>query len=433
MKKIVGLLLVSSIFLTACGAKKEWPKADLSSNEGQRTQEATTATENKETKHLKEKLKKVESEAEKAKKEAKKAREEIKKKNFKPKKAHIESPEPEKTKVTERLDWGSERAEELSDLMMNFGSVMGQDYEEAYPNGHEINYYGYKYPSDVSKNNFALNNDSVNMSIRNSVVEKNTYQIVGIYSDIEHPGKGGAHLYFFTLKDNQPHVLVTSQNQGNPENLLYFKESENQDLVANFKSIAAGNGHNFSGPAKVTRKNSGLSDYKKKAITNEFYVWATNQAKKGDMAITTLYFNHGAAGRGDWYAQTPDGKMLVQDNTLNLPGREAFPIDIIGGMLFFYALDGNVGHDDKISSGSTADGYTLNLDVSLPASKYILGDNGTVYELKKAAGDGLSPGSGFTECNDDGSFNTEYPPTPLIVSEDSAAQTKLQELITKYT
>lgn len=243
----------------------------------------------------------------------------------------------------------------------------------------------------------------------------------------------GGYLYFFTIKDGNPVVLVTSQTQGNAENLLYFKESENQDLVSNFKSIAAGNGHNFSGPAKVKKKNISFSDDTKKAITNEFYVWATNQAKKGDMAITPLYFNHGAAGRGDWYAETPDGKMLVQDNKQDLPGKDAFEFGNIGGMLFFYALDGTVGHDDKINSGSTADDYTLNLDTSKPASKYILGDNGVVYELKKAAGDGLSTGSGFTECDDHGSFNTNYPPTPLIVSEDAAAQAKLQELIVKYS
>ncbi|CAM3245259.1 DUF4767 domain-containing protein [Vagococcus fessus] len=416
MKKLLGTLLLATVLLTGCGSND--------------AQDSAKVKEQLANEKLKLEVEKAKAETKKAKAEAEKAVKEAKKET----KENNNNDKEAKQKNNSTSAWTKEKSRQLADLMAKFGSVMGQEYDEAYPSGHEINYYGYHYPNDVAKNNFGLNGSAINMVTNDrAATDKNTYQIVGIYSDIDHIGFGGAHLYFFTLKDNQPHVLVTSQNQGNAENLLYFKESENQDLVSNFKSIADGNGHNFSGPAKSKKTAHTFSNDTKIAITNEFYVWATNQAKKGDMAITTLYFNHGAAGRGDWYAETPDGKMLVQDNKQNLPGGDAFPIDIIGGMLFFYALDGTIGHDDKINSGATADGYTLNLDKSLPASKYILGDNGTVYELKKAAGDGLSPGSGFTECNDDGSFNTEYPPTPLIVSEDSAAQTKLQELIAKYS
>lgn len=433
MKKVLGMIIIGTVLLTGCSTvdnSKEWPKIDLTESHSHKKIQEND--KEKDEKHSEKKIKR----------DPRRDQSETKKIKHKPKKAHVKENDPRKEEKTKRYknktlsNWNSDKTDQLIDLMKNWGNEMGQQYDLAYPNGEEINYYGYHYPNDVSKDNFGVDGEKVDMVLTSDNIDEDTYQIVAIFSDINTSKYPGAHLYFFTLKDGKPVVLVTSQNQGNDENLLYFKKSENKDLVANYESIVLGNGHHFSPSTpteKPKHKQSRISNDDKIAITNEFYVWATNQAKKGDMAITTLYFNHGAAGRGDWYADTPDGKMLVQDNGQDLPGSDAFPIDLIGGMLFFYALDGTVGHDDKINSGATADGYTLNLDVSLPASKYILGDNGVVYEFKKAAGDGLSTGSGFAECNDDGSFNTNYPPTPLIVSEDGAAQAKLHELIAKYS
>ncbi|KXU10905.1 hypothetical protein WEIDD23_00246 [Weissella sp. DD23] len=44
-------------------------------------------------------------------------------------------------------------------------------------------------------------------------------------------------MYLFTLHNEKPEVLVTQQNQGNPEGYLYFKPTDNQALASGFASI----------------------------------------------------------------------------------------------------------------------------------------------------------------------------------------------------
>nr|WP_311796237.1 DUF4767 domain-containing protein [Enterococcus hirae] len=43
--------------------------------------------------------------------------------------------------------------------------------------------------------------------------------------------------FFFTINPGVPKVLITSQNQGNPNNYLYFKETENKELKDSFSNI----------------------------------------------------------------------------------------------------------------------------------------------------------------------------------------------------
>lgn len=66
--------------------------------------------------------------------------------------------------------------------------------------------------------------------------------------------------------------------------------------------------------------------------------------KIGNLAVTTLYFQHGAAGSGDWYALTPDGQVQVQN--LDNPGFESFDIHAIGGVAFYTPLSGDYGRDE---------------------------------------------------------------------------------------
>lgn len=68
--------------------------------------------------------------------------------------------------------------------------------------------------------------------------ESNTeYTIVAIYSDAAHEPCLGKHIYFFTLHNKQPKVLVTQQNQGNEHNWLQFYETQNQMLRDGFAKI----------------------------------------------------------------------------------------------------------------------------------------------------------------------------------------------------
>ncbi|NQG18594.1 DUF4767 domain-containing protein [Streptococcus suis] len=61
--------------------------------------------------------------------------------------------------------------------------------------------------------------------------------VVGIYSDIEASKSQLAHLYLFTIKDGQVIAWITEQNQGNPENRLYFRPTKNQELQAFFENL----------------------------------------------------------------------------------------------------------------------------------------------------------------------------------------------------
>ncbi|MBO4106943.1 DUF4767 domain-containing protein [Streptococcus suis] len=71
----------------------------------------------------------------------------------------------------------------------------------------------------------------------NGQVEAGQTAVVGIYSDIEASKSQLAHLYLFTIKDGQVIAWITEQNQGNPENRLYFRPTKNQELQAFFENL----------------------------------------------------------------------------------------------------------------------------------------------------------------------------------------------------
>lgn len=170
-----------------------------------------------------------------------------------------------------------------------------------------------------------------------------------------------------------------------------------------------------------------LTDTQKLTITTQFLAWASSRAATGNMAVSDYYFNHGSGGLGDWYANTPDGQVQVQDN--HQPGATAFKLHAIGGVVFYTAKDGQVGVDSTLKSGTTAQGYSINMNFDHPASKYLLADNGVVYELALGKGTSVSPADGFGELADNSSAGSNAPTSTFIISKDSAAQTELAELI----
>ncbi|MBX8935282.1 hypothetical protein HCH29_00020 [Enterococcus gilvus] len=172
-----------------------------------------------------------------------------------------------------------------------------------------------------------------------------------------------------------------------------------------------------------------LSDAQRERINLAFLEWAGQRAAIGNMAVSGWYFDHGAAGRGDWYANTPDGQVQVQNN--GQPGKNAFPIRAIGGCVFYTSKDGGIG-EQELAAGSFAENYSVKMDFTKPVSKYLLGDNGVVYELKSGNGEMLSTNTGFGEYDDDGSIGEYTPGVSFQRSEDQAAQEKLQELIQRY-
>ncbi|QFR67468.1 putative lipoprotein precursor [Furfurilactobacillus rossiae] len=208
------------------------------------------------------------------------------------------------------------------------------------------------------------------------------------------------------------------------ERLKKTKES-----ITNTKSTSSSSITNSSSSATASTQTSSndvtpLSSSQKSAISSAFTSWASHRAQMGNMAVSDWYFDHGSAGDSDWVAMTSDGKVLVQDN--GNPGSANYKIQAIGGVVFYSAKDGTTGLDSGLSSGSNADGYSTNMSFSKPISKYLLANNGVVYELKIPAGTSASPTTGFTNGEGAGDGNQTFQ-----VSQDNAAQNELKQLISQ--
>lgn len=67
--------------------------------------------------------------------------------------------------------------------------------------------------------------------------EESGYSLVDVYSDAEAQDYLSKHVYFFTINSGVAKVLITSQNQGNPNNYLYFKETEIKEFRDEFSNI----------------------------------------------------------------------------------------------------------------------------------------------------------------------------------------------------
>ncbi|CAD2077425.1 hypothetical protein [Jeotgalicoccus meleagridis] len=172
-----------------------------------------------------------------------------------------------------------------------------------------------------------------------------------------------------------------------------------------------------------------FTDAEKQAMVDEFYTWAVERAEVGGMAVNDYYFGHGAAGRGDWYATTPHGDVQVQDQ--DNPGFDAFNIHAIGGIVFYQPISGDYGADENTEVESTASGYqTMAID-GTDIHKYMLADNGVVYEHISVKEE-TSLSSGFGEFNDDGTRGEYAPASRFEVSGDQDAQEEWQRILSKY-
>lgn len=179
----------------------------------------------------------------------------------------------------------------------------------------------------------------------------------------------------------------------------------------------------------ATKQVLQLSETQKQTISQAFLEWAGQRAVMGNMAVSDWFFDHGAAGQGDWYADSPDGQIQVQDN--QHPGTAAFAIHAIGGVVFYTAKNGATGIQDLFAD-SFASNYSVKMDSSKPVSKYLLGDNGVVYELKTGNGVMVTTNTGFGEYADDGTIGNYVPDQAFQVSEDQAAQNELAKLLQPY-
>lgn len=247
----------------------------------------------------------------------------------------------------------------------------------------------------------------------------------------------GLFFWFFYGNKEPERPLAEVSNSSTTDESSMTSESSSESYAVIVDSSTADSQVTRDSTASVGRTATvsvrRYSEEEKQVITTAFLDWAGNRAAMGGMAVNPLYFDHGAAGRGDWYAVTPDGLVQTQQSVENTPGYDAFPIHSLGGIVFYYSLFGTTGETREIMEHnySMAAGYSQVADPSKPIVKYMLGDNGVVYELKS----NLAYSYGFYEAGDDGSLYSESSKESqrsFVVSEDKAAQIELRRILASY-
>lgn len=240
---------------------------------------------------------------------------------------------------------------------------------------------------------------------------------------------GGSYFVFTNKRSGE--LASTTTEKSTSSNNTSDKEAaslaaENSSLKAKQKQSKESSVQTNSSSAipAITQ----LSSDKKAELAHDFLVWAGERAELGNMAVSPVYFNHGAAGKGDWFAQTVDGPMQVQDE--EIPGANGFDLHALGGVVFYTSKDGTTGYDTTFDTSSTYKGYSDNMDTSKLVSKYVLGDNGVVYQLNLGSGSQVGLETGFSECLNDGTIIK--PDHKFSVSKDKAAQSELQKLVKQY-
>ena len=153
------------------------------------------------------------------------------------------SSKKEEKKSTNNALWNKEKSNKLYQYVKEWEKTLNQNYKE-YTIDNKVNYYGLQLPGDtekVGKSRLVLEGDKlINMKWSPEGNQKDVYNIVAVYSDIENVVGPASHLYYFTILNGEPIVLVTEQNQGNDKKYLYFKRTANVYLQEGFEKIVKG-------------------------------------------------------------------------------------------------------------------------------------------------------------------------------------------------
>lgn len=153
------------------------------------------------------------------------------------------SSKKEEKKSTSNTLWNKEKSNKLYQYVKEWEKTLNQNYKE-YTIDNKVNYYGLQLPGDTEKVGQArlvLEGDKlVSMKWSPEGNQKDVYNVVAVYSDIENVIGPASHLYYFTIFNGEPIVLVTEQNQGNDKKYLYFKRTANVYLQEGFEKIVKG-------------------------------------------------------------------------------------------------------------------------------------------------------------------------------------------------
>ena len=153
------------------------------------------------------------------------------------------SSKKEEKKSTSNTLWNKEKSNKLYQYVKEWEKTLNQNYKE-YTIDKKVNYNGLHLPEDteiVGQTRLVLEGDKlINMKWSPEGNIKDVYNIVAVYSDIENVVGPASHLYYFTILNGEPIVLVTEQNQGNDKKYLYFKRTANVYLQEGFEKIVKG-------------------------------------------------------------------------------------------------------------------------------------------------------------------------------------------------
>ena len=147
----------------------------------------------------------------------------------------------EEPKTTGTAYWNKNKGEKLYQFVKSWEKSLNQSYKEYTPDN-RVNFYGLKLPGEtetVGNVRLVLEGDRlVNMKWSPEGNYKDVYNIVAVFSDVGTSGKNHFfHLYYFTILNGEPIVLITEQNQGNDKGYLYFRRTANVDLQKGFENI----------------------------------------------------------------------------------------------------------------------------------------------------------------------------------------------------
>ena len=233
-------------------------------------------------------------------------------------------------------------------------------------------------------------------------------------------------------------ALHDSINKGSSAESNDYENFESQSIEESsnivqeesiLKSSDAASGAVVTELSNVTRV---YTAEEKRAILQEFLDWASYRAEIGGMVVSDYYLGHGASGFGDWYANTENGEIQIQDIGKGIPGYDNFPIHTVGGVVFYTSIEELYGYDSRPWNESIAVGFFRLADLNMPVTRYLLGDDGIIYELKGTLPEYYSFNGGYGLYEEDGSKAIDSSSYIFEISKDTDAQEKYLEILLKY-
>jgi|GEM_PF-6130345 len=200
----------------------------------------------------------------------------------------------------QRALWNSQKSRQLASFMASWSAGMKQKYVSYTPSS-PVDFYGTEAPADQLSGRYPVSVDDVNneVAVKWSTTgqeAQNTYLIVACYSDAASAGYADKHLYFFTIYNGKPVVLVTMQNQGNARNNLGFRETKNVNLKNGFNKIVGTSSTTNSNTAS-DNGSAGLQVSDDQAV-QAFYTFLRQHEEGSDIynsfkqdEIQSLFFN----------------------------------------------------------------------------------------------------------------------------------------------